>query len=96
MPVTHGVTSSSLVRTANEALEIQFSKAFLVLGGTGSAVVRNLMRTVRAEDSTSRNPWMKVLWDSNDCQIIDRTIIIYSPFVIVQIAFNAWARMLFM
>ena len=39
MPVTHGVTSSSLVRTANEALEIQFSKAFLVLGGTGSAVM---------------------------------------------------------
>ena len=39
MPVTHGVTSSSLVRTANEALEIQFSKAFLVLDGTGSAVM---------------------------------------------------------
>ena len=39
MPVTHGVTSSSLVRTANEALEIQFSKAFLVLGGTGSVVM---------------------------------------------------------
>ena len=39
MPVTHGVTSSSLVRTANEALEIQFSKVFLVLGGTGSAVM---------------------------------------------------------